>query len=57
MREIRLSGSEGGGNGTTGPPYPYYPPTVEARMAVTGGGDGLVVEAPTMMVAQNRLPH
>jgi hypothetical protein len=24
MREIRLSGSEGGGNGTTGPPYPYH---------------------------------
>jgi hypothetical protein len=26
MREIRLSGSEGGGNGTTGPPYPYQRP-------------------------------
>jgi hypothetical protein len=26
MREIRLSGSEGGGNGTTGPPYPYQLP-------------------------------
>ena len=24
MREIRQSGSEGGGNGTTGPPYPYH---------------------------------
>jgi hypothetical protein len=24
MREIRLSGSEGGGNGTTEPPYPYH---------------------------------
>jgi len=23
MREIRQSGSEGGGNGNTGPPYPY----------------------------------
>jgi len=23
MREIRTSGSEGGGAGTTGPPYPY----------------------------------
>ena len=23
MREIRPSGSEGGGAGTTGPPYPY----------------------------------
>ena len=23
MREIRTSGSEGGGNGTTEPPYPY----------------------------------
>ena len=23
MREIRTSGSEGGGTGTTGPPYPY----------------------------------
>jgi hypothetical protein len=33
-----------------------YPLTVEARMAATGGGDGLVVKAPTMMVAQNRLP-
>ena len=26
MREIRLSGSEGGGTGnSTGPPYPYHP--------------------------------
>jgi hypothetical protein len=25
MREIRTSGSEGGGTGTTGPPYPYIP--------------------------------
>jgi hypothetical protein len=24
MREIRTSGSEGGGAGITGPPYPYY---------------------------------
>ena len=24
MREIRTSGSEGGGNGTTEPPYPYH---------------------------------
>jgi len=24
MREIRLSGSEGGGGGTTGSPYPYH---------------------------------
>ena len=24
MREIRQSGSEGGGAGTTGPPYPYF---------------------------------
>ncbi len=25
MREIRMSGSEGGGAGnSTGPPYPYY---------------------------------
>jgi len=24
MREIRQSGSEGGGHGTTGPPYPYH---------------------------------
>jgi hypothetical protein len=24
MREIRQSGSEGGGTGTTGPPYPYF---------------------------------
>jgi hypothetical protein len=24
MREIRTSGSEGGGTGTTGPPYPYH---------------------------------
>jgi hypothetical protein len=24
MREIRQSGSEGGGTGTTGPPYPYH---------------------------------
>jgi hypothetical protein len=31
-----------------------YPPMVEARMAM-GGGDRLVVEAPTITVAQNRL--
>jgi hypothetical protein len=24
MREIRPSGSEGGGTGPTGPPYPYH---------------------------------
>jgi hypothetical protein len=24
MREIRKSGSEGGGTGKTGPPYPYF---------------------------------
>ena len=24
MREIRTSGSEGGGAGTTGAPYPYH---------------------------------
>jgi hypothetical protein len=24
MRETRQSGSEGGGIGTTGPPYPYH---------------------------------
>ncbi len=24
MREIRSSGSEGGGTGSTGPPYPYH---------------------------------
>jgi hypothetical protein len=32
-----------------------HPSTVEAPMAMTGVGDGLVVEAPTMTVAQNRL--
>ena len=26
MREIRQSGSEGGGGGTTVAPYPYYRP-------------------------------
>ena len=31
MREIRLSGSEGGGTGnSTGSPYPYQPPTMFA---------------------------
>ncbi len=30
MREIRQSGSEGGGNGMTGPPYPYYRGTAAA---------------------------
>jgi hypothetical protein len=35
MREIRKSGSEGGGAGTTGPPYPY---------ANTYYGDGSPIE-------------
>ena len=39
MREIRLSGSEGGGTGnSTGPPYPY--PQVPA-ISVGTGGDGV----------------
>ena len=39
MREIRLSGSEGGGTGnSTGPPYPY--PQV-AGISVGTGGDGV----------------
>jgi hypothetical protein len=33
MREIRQSGSEGGGNGNTGPPYPYRRGTVLEGMA------------------------
>ena len=28
MRETRKSGSEGGGAGKTGAPYPYHPPAV-----------------------------
>ena len=32
MREIRQSGSEGGGNGTTGPPNPYYRGAVRRQM-------------------------
>jgi len=31
MREIRQSGSEGGGRGRTGPPYPYYGGTLPHR--------------------------
>ena len=37
MREIRQSGSEGGGNGTTGPPYPYHDFAVVARSKDVGG--------------------
>ena len=33
MRETRQSGSEGGGAGTTGSPYPYYSSTVPREMA------------------------
>ncbi len=36
MREIRKSGSEGGGVGTTDAPYPYRHGTVPRRMAGTG---------------------
>ena len=39
MREIRLSGSEGGGTGnSTGPPYPY---PQAAGISVGTGGDGV----------------
>ncbi len=38
MREIRTSGSEGGGTGTTGPPYPYLPVALRA-------GDLLAVQS------------
>ena len=31
MRENRLSGSEGGGTGITGPSYPYLPPSAGRR--------------------------
>ena len=36
MREIRTSGSEGGGTGTTGPPYPYIPAALRAENRYVG---------------------
>ena len=36
MREIRLSGSEGGEAETTGLPYPYRPAQGNALMALPG---------------------
>ena len=40
MREIRLSGSEGGGTGnSTGPPYPYPPRPCSSERAVPAMGD------------------
>jgi hypothetical protein len=36
MREIRKSGSEGGGTGTTGPPYPYLARTPRRSISSPG---------------------
>ena len=40
MRETRQSGSEGGGAGTTGSPYPYCPHTEFGKVARKPGHDG-----------------
>jgi hypothetical protein len=43
MREIRLSGSEGGGAGnSTGPPYPYREPRPLARGRGQSTASGVV---------------
>jgi len=51
MREIRQSGSEGGGVGTTGAPYPY--PTgsglAKAASASCNGAVGMAESSPAMM--------
>ena len=49
MREIRLSGSEGGGTGnSTGPPYPYQRATPTSAAALSKPGPpGDLVPLPT----------
>jgi hypothetical protein len=60
MREIRQSGSEGGGTGTTGPPYPYHYSFVRAEkssMPAFAGHDGDVDRAPLDAAMYRRLPY
>jgi hypothetical protein len=48
MREIRKSGSEGGGTGTTGPPYPYF----AAEFATSPTSRSPIGYAPSRAVLQ-----
>ena len=52
MRETRQSGSEGGGTGSAGPPYPYHHPnasgpTVGTRRSLLHRRASVVVLSPT----------
>ena len=51
MREIRLSGSEGGGTGnSTGPPYPYPPTSQPSAVGAGHARDSHAPEANRLIV-------